>query len=180
MEPNEIIERLRSCSGLPLERLPGTSGIYALRDHTGTIRYIGIAHTEGFRVRIRNKHATGSEDRSHKFSAAYNSGRLWRDRHDGCKTDGAVAKRLRNQFILKHCSASVVEIADYGSKAALEQIERDVISLASPQEVTWNGKFAPVDEPSELIDRLIEEARFNDEGRAALDRQKLRFMERAQ
>src|SRR5690606_23120697 len=123
VRPNEILERLRVCRGMPLEQLPRASGIYALRDHVGAIRYLGIAHSEGFRVRIRNKHATGSEDRSHKFSAAYNAGRLWRDRHTGNKADGAISKRVRNAFILRHCTASIVEIPVYDGKAALELIE---------------------------------------------------------
>ena len=166
--------------GRSAKELPSTSGLYVLRDHTRAIRYVGIAHSEGFRVRIRNKHATGSEDRSHKFSAAYNSGRLWRDRHHGSADDGAVSKITRNHFILKHCTASVVEIPDYGTKSVLESMERDIINLADPSDIIWNGKFQALEEPTELVDQIIEELRLSQDDRAALARQSLRFSERAQ
>jgi len=178
MLPFKILERLRSCPGVPLVDLPNASGLYAPRDHTKTIRYLGIAHSEGFRVRIRNKHATGSEDRSHKFSAAYNAGRLWRDRHNDPREDAAVSKRVRNHFVLKHCTASVVEIPEYESKAELELIERHVIEMAAPDEIIWNGKFKAVEEPTELVDALIEELRLSSQDRAALDRQKRRYLDR--
>ena len=179
VQPAHVLDRLRSCSGVRLEDLPGSSGIYALRDHTGAIRYLGLAHSEGFRTRIRNKHVSGSEDRSHKFSAAYNAGRLWRDRHAKDGGDGSLAKRLRNCFILTHCTASVVEITDYGDKAALQQIEKQVISLASPAETVWNRAFVPMSEPAELVDKLIHELRLSTDDCAALDRQKQRYKERA-
>ena len=180
MDPAEILKRLRYCSGVELEALLSSSGMYALRNHSGVMQYLGIAHSEGFRVRIRNKHATGSEDRSHKFSAAYNSGRLWRDRHNGCREDGSIAKRLRNRFILRHCTASFVEISDYADKAALELIERNVIALASSTEITWNGKFRAVEEPVELVDQLISEVRLSPADLAALERQKQRFLDNIQ
>ena len=180
MQSSEILKRLRACPGIPLADLPSSSGIYALRDHLGALSYLGLAHSEGFRVRVRNKHATGSEDRSHKFSCAYNSGRLWRDRHNGDKQDGSIAKRLRNQFILKHCSASFVEVPDYGSKADLELIERGVIALASPAETIWNGKFTAADEPTELVGQLIEELRLSHDDVAAINRQKQRYLESKQ
>ena len=177
MDARSILSALRDQRGVSLPDLPGSSGIYTLRDHKGSIRYFGIAHTEGFRIRIRNKHATGSEDRSHKFSAAYNSGRLWRDRHSEHQEDGAIAKRVRNQFILTHCSASVFPIADYASKASLEALEASVIQLASADETIWNRKFKALEEPKALVDALINAMRLGTQEIAAIERQESRFRE---
>jgi DNA polymerase-3 subunit epsilon len=143
------------------------------------MRYIGIAYSEGFKVRIRNKHATGSEDRSHKFSAAYNTGRLWRDRHDEGTQDAKAAKRLRNKFVLKHCTASVVDVGGYDGKASLALIERKVIALALSEETLWNWPFVPQEEPVELVDELIAELRLSAEQREAIERQRRRFLEGA-
>jgi hypothetical protein len=178
MNPNEILASLRGRGSTPLDELPPTSGIYGLRDHLGDIRYIGIAHSEGFRIRIRNKHRTGSEDRSHKFSAAYNVGRLWRDRRSCPPADAAISKRLRNALILEHCSASYVEVPNYRSKRDLEDLEAQVQRLADPNELAWLGKsFPPVDEPVELVERLIDRLRLPPFDRAALERQAERYRE---
>lgn len=175
----EILEQLRLQSPSRLEDLPSLSGIYALFDHEGCMRYIGIAHTEGFRTRIRNKHSTGSEDRSHKFSCAYNTGRLWRDRHSDPKDDAKVAKRLRNALILRHCRATYVAIEGYETKRALEAIEQDVLALAEPDERVWNSSFVPGPEPVALVDSLISELRYGQAETEALARQNARYLEAA-
>jgi hypothetical protein len=85
--PKEGFDRLQAQSPLTarpvrLEDLPDDHGIYALRDHVGQIRYIGVTASKqvGFHNRINGRHVTGSEGRSHKFSHAYNIGRIWRCR----------------------------------------------------------------------------------------------------
>lgn len=77
-----------------LDRLPHDRGIYTLHDHTGTIRYTGITKSvdSGFYDRIHNRHVTGSEGRSHKFSHAYNTGRMWCDKRDArCQLGESIA-----------------------------------------------------------------------------------------
>jgi hypothetical protein len=81
---NELISREPSC----LDALPHDDGIYALHDHVGDIRYIGITKGDknGFYGRIYSRHVSGSEGRSHKFSHAYNTGRMWRKKRDNSPT----------------------------------------------------------------------------------------------
>ena len=175
-DPHIILESLRSQPTQRLSGLPASSGLYALWDHSGVMRYIGIAHSEGFRTRILSKHRTGSEEKSHKFSAAYNSGRLWRDRHDkSCMADAQVSKRLRNEFILQHCSATVFPIGNYDGKSYLESVERKVISIARSDETTWNRKFEACKEPNGLVDNLVAELRLGPNEIAAINRQDQRY-----
>lgn len=79
MDAGYILEMLQA-EPVDLKDLPEEFGIYALWDHDKQIRYIGSTPkaTEGFRTRVCNKHSTGSEGRSHKFSQAYCTGRMWR------------------------------------------------------------------------------------------------------
>ena len=177
MKASAVLEQLRLQKGVRLETLPATSGVYALRNHTGEICYVGIAHSEGFRTRIYSKHTTGSEDRSHKFSCAYNVGRMWRDRHVERFADAKIAKDLRTAFIRKHCTASFVQIENYGTKAQLEEIERQVINLATADETLWNRPFRTAEEPKELVDQLIVEGRYSATDLAALQRQQIRSRE---
>ena len=178
MNAAEVLERLRSQPGVQLVGLPSSSGIYALRDHSGAMRYIGIAHAEGFRTRISNKHTTGSEDRSHKFSCAYNVGRMWRDRYAEQGSDAELAKKLRTAFIRKHCSASFVPIEHYNGKAELETMERGVLDLAKADESVWNRSFKTCDEPTKLVDQLVAERQCSSADLAALQRQLVRWQER--
>ncbi len=75
MTSEEYLKALRSRTLRRIDDLP--IGIYALTDHLGVIHYIGRTDAEGFRDRIYNRHVTGSEDRSHKFSWFYNIGRMY-------------------------------------------------------------------------------------------------------
>ena len=179
MKPAEILDSLRSQKGVKLDGLPASSGLYALRDHLSEIRYIGIADTEGFRTRIYNKHTTGSEDRSHKFSCAYNVGRMWRNRHADHGADAKVAKDLRTAFIRRHCSASFVPIDGYDGRQALEKIERAVQALATTSELTWCKGFRPTEEPTELVDQIIAKQRLTASELGAIHRQNLRFKDNA-
>ena len=77
MTSEEYLKALRSRTLRRIDDLPIDIGIYALTDHLGAIHYIGRTDAEGFRDRIYNRHVTGSEDRSHKFSWFYNIGRMY-------------------------------------------------------------------------------------------------------
>ena len=108
--PAEILTLLTQAKPRPTSEAPRDArGIYGLFDHTGTFRYIGSTSSvaETFYKRIHQRHRTGSESTSHYFSRMYNTGRMWRLRNDpATKSDGDIAKRLRNDFITRHCAAS--------------------------------------------------------------------------
>ncbi|WP_418512144.1 hypothetical protein [Corallibacter sp.] len=173
MNSLEILENLRTSEPQLLTDLPETFGIYALWDHEKKIRYIGCTPkaTEGFRKRVGSKHVTGSEGRSHKFSQAYCTGRMWRY----CKkldpsaalnaqdpNDAKLAKRLRTLFIRKHCRVTFVEIS--AEKRAgnyfsfLTSLESEVLALAPSSMRLWEKiGFSSLKEPIVLVDELLEE-----------------------
>lgn len=169
----DLFEKLTDAEPVNLADLPEGFGIYALWDHERRIRYIGSTPkaTEGFRTRIYSKHATGSEGRSHKFTQAYCTGRMWRyckKLHDPvaaneqCAADADAAKKLRNAFIRKHCAATYVAIPRDSLPepyfASLTALEFQLQSLAPPSMRTWEGiSFRALPEPVELVDRLLVE-----------------------
>jgi hypothetical protein len=102
---------------------------------------------------------------------------MWRDRHSDPKGDASIAKRLRNTFILRHCKAAYVEIEDYETKSALEQIERNVLAIAEPAEKAWNSSFVSPAEPEVLLDKLIFELGYGQAEIEALARQNARYLE---
>lgn len=154
-------------------------GIYGLFDHTGTFRYIGSTSSaaETFYKRIHQRHRTGSESSSHYFSRMYNTGRMWRLRNDALtKSDGDIAKRLRNKFIARHCGCTWVPLPD---DADITGLEAKVIALAPSDMVAWNGRGMDVyDEPVELVDALIEDLQLPPAERAAIVRQQERQLGR--
>ncbi len=172
-DPRIVLRDLMSCEPMRLNALPHDHGIYALHDHTGAIRYIGITKSEDsdFYDRIHNRHVTGSEGRSHKFSHAYNTGRMWRDKKD-VRPDASLAKRLRTEFIRRHCRATFVAVPP-PLRADLPKLEIAVQALAPEGMLDWGGErgFAPVPEPMELIDALLDDLCFSTDQRAALGRQ---------
>lgn len=171
LNPSDVLRLLTTSAPVRLEALPDTCGIYALWDHTGQVRYIGSTPraTEGFYTRIFNKHTAGSEGRSHKFTQAYCTGRMWRF----CKLlhpagslvgqqadDAKLAKRLRTAFIRKHCRATIVEIGEEAIpgpySAGLVSLERAVQALAPAAMRAWEGiRFPPLPEPVHLVDVLL-------------------------
>lgn len=185
-EARQVLERLATQRPVPPSVLPDAFGIYALWDHTNAIRYIGCTPkaTEGFRVRVANKHVTGSEGRSHKFSDAYCVGAMWRycKRRDPAEfaglhdpADGSSAKRLRTLFIRQYCGVTYVEVRANASDEywkALTALEADVQDRAPPSMRLWEGvRFQRALEPAELVDELLER---NPEQRHACLRQRLR------
>ena len=152
-------------------------GIYGLVDHLGALRYIGSTSSaeETFHKRIHQRHRTGSETGSHYFSRMYNTGRMWRLRNDpATKADGDIAKKLRNAFIAEYCGAVWVPLPDESDIAGLE---RDVIALAPRDVIAWNRRgMDAYEEPVDLVDRVIGRLGFGAAERAAIDRQKTRFL----
>lgn len=152
-------------------------GIYGLYDHFGEFRYIGSTSStsQTFYERIHHRHRTGSETHSHYFSRMYNTGRMWRMRNDAAtKADGDVAKRLRNAFIARHCRAVWVPLPD---DAPIAELEAEVIAIAPAEMTAWNNRgMKTYHEPEELVEVLIDRLGLNPYERAALDRQRDRFL----
>ena len=168
-----IFEQLTLSKPINLADLPEEFGIYALWDHEGQIRYIGSTPkaTEGFRTRIHSKHATGSEGRSHKFTQAYCTGRMWRyckklhnpaAAREESKADADAAKKLRNAFIRQYCAASYVSVPRNSLPepyfTSLTSLEFKLQTMAPPGMRAWEGiGFQPLPEPAALVDRLLVE-----------------------
>jgi hypothetical protein len=173
LDPSIILRDLTGREPLHLVMLPHDRGIYALHDHLGAIRYIGITKSvdSGFYDRIYNRHVTGSEGRSHKFSHAYNTGRMWRAKKDR-RPDACLAKRLRTEFIRRHCRATFVTVP-LSLHPELPRLEMAVQALAPASMMDWGGKrgFVPLPEPTLLIDQLLDELRFPADQRASVERQ---------
>ncbi|MFC2970188.1 exonuclease domain-containing protein [Acidimangrovimonas pyrenivorans] len=165
-EPRLTTEAPRDCRGL-----------YGLIDHEGLLRYIGSTSSanETLHKRIHQRHRTGSENTSHYFSHMYNTGRMWRDRDDATtKSDGDIAKRLRNEFISDHCRAVWVALSDDRNIAALEA---EVLAIAPPDAIAWNNRgMAPYAEPGELVDATLRRLGLSDAELAALERQRRRSL----
>lgn len=173
----EIMAMLRAATPRPTSEAPDDArGIYGLFDHTGAFRYIGSTSSasETFRKRIHQRHRTGSENSSHYFSRMYNTGRMWRQRNDpATKADGDIAKALRNAFIARHCGAVWVPLPDH---ADIAMLEAEVIALAPDDMIAWNRRgMDPYEEPTALVDALIQELGLSPFQRAALGRQLSRY-----
>jgi hypothetical protein len=156
-----------------LDALPREHGIYALHDHAGLIRYVGITKKDkdGFYGRINNKHVSGSESRSHKFSHAYNTGRMWRAKKDD-RSDAKAAKSLRMAFVRRHCRATFV-IVPPTLCGELSKLEKDVQEMAPVGMPDWGNKrgFVSLSEPMDLVDALLDELRYSPHRRGAVERQ---------
>jgi hypothetical protein len=171
MNSSDIFKKLTTSKPQSLIGLPNSFGIYALWDHEDKIRYIGCTPkaTEGFHIRVGNKHVTGSEGRSHKFSQAYCTGRMWRyckkldpesASFDQSPQDAKLAKKLRTEFIRKHCHITYVEIPKNNETvnyfSLLTSLEAQVQEMAPPVMRSWEGIcFQPFQEPIDLVDSLL-------------------------
>jgi len=188
-DPHSVLDALTSSEPVALEKLPDEHGVYALFDHTGQVRYFGVtvANGGGFRVRINNKHVTGSEGYSHKFSHAYNTGRMWRSRGPCAlqdPRDAKAAKRLRAVFCRRHCRAAYFSIRLLGTGrdyfGELSALEKQIQSIAPPSMRRWEKlNFVAEDEPKEMVDALIDELGYSAELRKSLTRQTELFTLRA-
>lgn len=152
-------------------------GLYGLVDHHGDLRYIGSTSSKDQTLyeRIHQRHRTGSENTSHYFSAMYNTGRMWRDRKDALtKADGDIAKALRNEFVVDHCRAVWLPLPDTEDIARLEA---EVLSLAPDHAIAWNRRrMQAYDEPVDLVEATLRRLGWSAREKAAIERQRLRFM----
>lgn len=176
--PAQILQQLKQAEPRPTSEAPrDCRGIYGLFDHLGQFRYIGStsAENETFYKRIHQRHRTGSETSSHYFSRMYNTGRMWRLRNDpATKADGDIAKSLRNAFITRHCRAVWVPLPDH---ADIARLEGEVIALAPAEMIAWNRRgMEAYDEPTSLVDVLIESLTLSPFERTALGRQRDRCL----
>lgn len=179
MNAIEALEKLHALPLQPLRGIPRLKGIYALADHEHIFRYVGSTGDKDFRDRIQNRHVAGSEANSHKFSWAYNTGRMYRgprteDRE--IEADRKAAKDLRRAFIRKHCRAVWLPLdLDRGQ---IETLEREMIRLAPAENAQWNRERFQIDPPGApdaLVDALIAELGLRNETLARLDRQAERY-----
>lgn len=173
LDPSVVLHGLMNCEPMRLGLLPHDHGIYALHDHMGVIRYIGITKSidTGLFDRINSRHVTGSEGRSHKFSHAYNTGRMWRAKKDG-RRDASIAKRLRSEFIRRRCRATFVTVPP-SLRTELPELEIAVQAVAPAHMLEWGRKraVASLAEPKKLVDSLLDDLCFSPEQRAAIERQ---------
>lgn len=175
--PDTILARLLEAKPERTFHAPQDSrGIYGLVDHNGDLRYIGstASTSQTFYERIHRRHRTGSEDSSHYFSRMYNAGRMWRMRNDPLtRSDGLIAKALRNAFIAENCRAIWVPLPDDADIVGLEQ---NVIALAPTDAVAWNRRANDVySEPEDLVEKIIVQLGYGASELAALERQKQRY-----
>lgn len=174
LDAEDILQKLLVQEPKRLNVLPRENGIYALHDHFGKIQYIGITIKDryGFYGRINGRHVSGSEGRSHKFSHAYNTGRMWHAKKD-VSLDAKLAKELRRCFVRKYCRATYLVI-EAPALPQLPRVEIEVISAARkllPLHWTDERSFAPLFEPTELLDILLKELRYSPSQTAAIERQ---------
>lgn len=169
---DSVLQKLQEQAPVALKDLPNEHGVYALVDHTGAIRYIGVTESPamGFWRRIYQYHVTGSEGRSHKFSQAYNTGRMWRSRKAGAEQlegNAKLAKALRTRFCRTYCKAAYVAIPSDTSSGSffqyLTRLEGQIQQIAPSSMRAWEGiGFVSVDEPVKLVEELIARAGFNE------------------
>lgn len=180
-EPEAVLHALQNQEPIDLASLPDKHGVYALIDHAGSIRYLGVTENPrmGFRRRIFQYHVTGSEGRSHKFSQAYNTGRMWRSRtsHPGqIAAHAKFAKSVRTKFCRAYCRAAYVEVprdlASTNYFQYLTRLESQVQQCAPLSMREWEGiNLRSVEEPADLVDSLIASLCLSSDARLALDAQ---------
>ncbi len=175
VNPTAILECLMSTRPDALADVPHGSGIYALYDHEGEPRYIGITGND-LRDRIYSRHAAG-DGNSHKFSTVYNAGRMFHTRRHPatCSTDGAVAKELRRNFARRYCAAVAIPLPSLSFQQLLA-LEHEICRLAPPDARRWNDSRAlEVIEPTELVDDLLLSLGWDCRRLAAVSRQAERW-----
>ena len=180
-----VLQKLQEQTPVALADLPNDHGVYGLVDHTGAICYIGVTESPamGFWRRIYQYHVTGSEGRSHKFSQAYNTGRMWRSRKghaDQLAVNAKLAKSLRTRFCRTYCKAAYVAIPNDTTSGSffqyLTRIEGQVQQIALPSMRSWEGiGFVSVEEPADLVDELIAKAGYSTNELGGLEAQSLLY-----
>ncbi|MCC5641267.1 hypothetical protein LC593_36820, partial [Nostoc sp. CHAB 5844] len=176
--PTECLVQLQAQPLTRIEELPHAFGIYALADHLGAIRYIGMASSTTFRDRIFSRHVNGSEERSHKLACNYNIGRMWRDRKSQfhVPSDAKLAKRVRREFIRRHCGAACVPLS--WPKQDLRDLEKRLLAIAPAEMTSWNRsriRINQLPEPRNLVDSIINDMGLSEAEIEALERQSILF-----
>jgi hypothetical protein len=144
--PKEAFVMLMDQTPVKLADLVGGGGLYALEDECGVVRYIGETGSP-FLDRIYNRHCAG-DDNSHKYSTAFNAGRLWgmssvdinpvkRKVSDG--SDGKTSKELRTLFTRLRCRARVIDLPHL-TKPQRKALEAGVLAIAPEENKRWNDK----------------------------------------
>lgn len=157
MRPETLLEQLLGSPTVRLNALPTDQGIYALYDHEGVARYIGVTEM-GLRRRIHDYHV-GGDGNSHKFSTIYNAGRMFHTRGDlfTHAGDGRAAKELRRMFSRRYCGAVGIPLPQC-SKTELYALETQVRRLAPKHALSWNDARALDSyEPTELLNDFLKE-----------------------
>lgn len=178
VNPVEVLSHLLEADPRRLEQLPDIAGLYALRDHLGVVRYIGMTEM-GIRRRVLRYHVAG-DGNSHKFSTAYNAGRLYHERRDPASqvADGRISKTLRRILAREHCTATAFALPG-ATKDVLLALEARIIALAPAEALTWNhSRSLPASEPVELVDKLLDHLGWDESQRAAITRQAVRWQTR--
>lgn len=175
MSPETILERLLESPTVKLDALPADQGVYALYDHEGVARYIGVTEM-GLKKRIHDYHV-GGDGNSHKFSTVYNAGRMFHTRKDPFTNtrDGRIAKELRRMFARRYCSAVGVPLPKC-SRTELYALEAQIRRIAPQHALTWNDARAldPY-EPTELLNEFLKEIGWPSTKLAAIERQAERW-----
>jgi hypothetical protein len=178
MPPEAVLARLMETRPQPLNALPQHQGIYALYDHQGKARYIGVTEM-GLKKRIAQYHV-GGDDNSHKFSTVYNAGRMFHSRNDihTDNRDGRVAKRLRRLFARSRCHAVAVPLLGL-HKIDLFALEAEVRRIAPAAALAWNDLRAlNAYEPVEALDAFLNEIAWSTERLQAVERQAARWRQK--
>ena len=170
LEPSIVFHDLISREPKRLGFLPHDHGIYALHDHTGAIRYIGITKSidSGLFNRINSRYVTGSEGRSRKFSHAYN--------HVACQEGWALRCQPGEAFALGVHSTTLRSDVRSGAsfnsdRTAQAGDRRPGVGSRAYARLGWKLALASLAEPKELVDSLLDDLCFSPEQRAAIERQ---------
>ena len=177
LNPESILDQLMTQPPIPLPQLKGESGIYALEDECGVVRYIG--ETVGsFLDRIYKRHVAG-DDNSHKYSSIFNAGRLWhpssRDksaikRSLTNSSDGNLAKRIRSRFARSKCHARIVHISSV-YKTKLKLIESEILAITPAENKFWNDSRQLRSYEPRGLDEFLDSLALSDSELQALNRQ---------
>lgn len=174
-DPTSILSILLESTPTRLKTIPQGQGIYALYDHEGHARYIGIT-AKCLNDRIFKRHV-GGDDNSHKFSTVYNAGRMFHARKApiSCPRDGKIAKELRRLFVREHCRAVAIALPGL-SRAELLSLEANVLAAAPADAKSWNdARVLSAAEPIDQLNAFLAKIEWPPEKHLAVNRQAERW-----
>jgi hypothetical protein len=174
LDLDHVLRRLITQEPVKLSEVTSRhAGVYALYDHERRPAYIGLS--TDLRRRVWSNHAAG-DGNSHKFSTAYNAGRMFHCRKNpySCPTDGSMAKRLRTLFAREYCGAVIYPLPNF-TKHDLDRVEVALRRMAPAEATRWNDiKTLDAREPTELVNQLLTTLNWNAVQQAAIVRQAAR------